>query len=113
MKKIFFVLLALFGTILSDALPIAAKQKPEGLRIFYRQVVNGQEVRRGASAILEASPGVSVARAERGGQPLLPQTPVEMEIVDFQNRMAYQSARLTGGGAFHIRTPFGEFPQLT
>lgn len=113
MKKMLFFLLALCGTTLSGAHPGAAKQKPEGLRIFYRQVVNGQEARRGASAVLEASTGVSVARAERGGQPLLPQTPEEKEILDFQNRVAYQTARLASGSAFHISTPFSEFPPLT
>ncbi len=113
MKKMLFFLLALCGTLLLGAHPVPAKQKPEGLRIFYRQVVNGQMVRRGASAVLEASTGVSVALTERGREPLLPQTPEEKEILDFQNRVAYQSARLASGSAFHISTPFNEFPPLT
>jgi len=109
MKKVFLLALILcWGSALTEA-----NQKPQAVKVTYRQMVNGQETRRGGSFILEASPEVSVARADRRGEPLLPQTPEEKEILDFQARNAFQTARLAKGNAFHVKTPFSEFPPLT
>ncbi len=99
--------------LLSGSIGAEAGQKPEGFRIVYRRVVNGQEVRGEGTPVVMAAQRVSMALVERPGESLLPQTPQEREFLDFQNQTAYQCARLAGGRAFHIRTPFSEFPPLT
>ncbi len=92
---------------------IPAQTSHSGLRIIYRQIVNGQEANRGGNQVLDASQQVSEARFEHTGQPPLLKTTKEKEILDFKNHTAYQTARISGGSAFHIRTPFSEFPPLT
>ncbi len=112
-----------------------SRVKGEAVSVTYRQVVNGQDGRRGASTVLLAGREISEVRSGRQGQPGSGRPPEEKEILDHRNKMAYQMATIAaeasassgtndlettanGGGQrgatrFHIKTPFSGFPELT
>lgn len=111
------------------------RMKGEAVRVTYRQVVNGQEGRRGGGIELLAGREISETRGGRQGQPGAVRMAEEKEILDHRNKTAYQMASLAdpahgasgvtapathpketqrnGVTRFHIKTPFSDFPGLT
>ena len=63
--------------------PEAIFAQADGVRVRYRQVVNGQPSRGSGHMVVEAQADFARAYIDRTGQQLIPQVPVEQDYVDY------------------------------
>ncbi len=106
-KSILLFLFLLTGALFANG----QKEKNELFNIKYQTVIDGNISEKGSKIILIAGPEQAkiYTIAEKN---LLPQTPDEIEYIDFFKKVAYQSATLHDGKQIYTETPFSEFPVL-
>lgn len=90
-----------------------AQQKPEAVRIEYKQVVNGRSMDRGGRIMLEANDRFAVTWTDRSRMNLIPQSPEEKSYIDYNQQKTWQIARLHDGSVVNQQIAFSEYPELT
>jgi hypothetical protein len=92
--------------------PGAISGQTEGVRVRYRQVVNGQPARGGSNMVVEAGPRFARSYIDRSGQKLIPQVPSEHDYIDYTVRKTWQVATLYDGSRVHLSRDFTDFPEI-
>ncbi len=89
-----------------------AKQISSALKIQYQTIINGKLSGSDSKIYLEATGKTAKSYTDNSGIRQIPQTPEELDFIDYATGKTYQVADLFNGKRIYMETDFSEYPEI-